>query len=68
MTVPLPPRVIANRGEALKVAITEAFFVNVTLQLPTPLQAPDHPAKKELTIGAEVSVISVPSTKLALHV
>jgi hypothetical protein len=67
LPLPVPPRVIANRGDVLNVAITEVFFVNVTLQMPLPLQAPDHPAKKESTIGAEVSVTSVPSTKLALH-
>jgi hypothetical protein len=68
LPVPVPPRITVSTGEALKVAITEVFCVNVTLQTPLPLQAPDHPAKKELPIGDAVSITWVPLAKLALHV
>jgi hypothetical protein len=68
LPLPVPPKVTASTGEALKVAITEVFFINVKLQTPVPLQAPDHPAKKELPIGDAVSITWVPLAKLALHV
>jgi hypothetical protein len=67
LPLPVPPRVTANAGEVLKLAITEAFCVNVTLQAPMPLQEPDHPAKKEFCAGAAVSVTWVPLAKLALQ-
>jgi len=56
-TLPLPEplKVTANTGEVLKLAITEVFCVNVTLQTPVPLQAPDQPAKKEFAVGDAVS-------------
>ena len=56
-TLPLPEplKVTTNTGEVLKLAITEVFCVNVTLQTPVPLQAPDHPAKKEFAVGDAVS-------------
>ena len=53
---------------AVKVAITNALPINVTLQLPMPMQAPDHPANVELLFGAAVSVSMVPLVKLALHI
>jgi hypothetical protein len=67
LPLPVPARVTASTGESLKVAITEAFFVNVILQTPTPLQAPDHPAKKALVAADGVSDNCVPLAKLALH-
>ncbi len=58
MTVPCPVpfRATVSTGEVLKLAITEAFCIRVTWQLPVPLQAPDHPAKKEFAAGDAVSV------------
>jgi hypothetical protein len=53
---------------AVNVAVTEASLVNVTLQVPVPVQAPDQPAKVEVVFGAAVSVIRVPLVKLAPHV
>jgi hypothetical protein len=67
LPLPVPLRVTASTGESLKVAVTEEFWLNVILQAPTPLQAPDHPAKKELAAGDAASVTSVPLAKLALH-
>ena len=53
---------------AVKVAVTAALPVNVTLQAPVPVQAPDQPANVELAFGVAVSVTMVPLVKLALHV
>jgi hypothetical protein len=52
----------------VNVAVTEALLVNVMLQVPVPVQAPDQPANVELLFGAAVSVTVVPLVKLALHV
>jgi len=67
LPLPVPPRVTASTGNVLKAAVTETFLASVTLQTPMPLQAPDHPAKKELPAGAAVSVTWVPAVKLALQ-
>jgi hypothetical protein len=53
---------------AVKVAVTEALPVNVTLQAAVPVQAPDQPANVELAFGVAVSVTIVPLVKLALHI
>ena len=53
---------------AVNVAVTEALPVNVRLQVPVPVHAPDQPANVELAFGAAVSVTMVPLVKLALHV
>jgi hypothetical protein len=52
----------------VNVAVTKASLVNVTLQVPVPVQAPDQPANVEVVFGAAVSVTMVPLVKLALHV
>ncbi|MGA8489817.1 MAG: hypothetical protein WB711_05305 [Terriglobales bacterium] len=49
------------------IAVTDAFLVNVISHAATPLQLPDHPAKKELAAGEAVSLTCVPLAKLALH-
>ena len=53
---------------AVKVAVTAALPVNVTLQVPVPAQAPDQPANVEVAFGTAVSVTMVPLVKLALHI
>jgi hypothetical protein len=40
----------------------------VSVQLPVPLQAPDHPAKEAPVAGAAVSFTLVPELKEAAHV
>jgi hypothetical protein len=67
LPLPVPLRVTASTGESLKVAVAEEFWLKVILQAPTPLQAPDQPAKKELAAGDAASVTAVPLAKLALH-
>src|ERR1700751_3041258 len=53
---------------SVNVAVTEASLVNVTLQAPVPVHAPDQPANVEPALGAAVSVTMAPLVKLALHV
>jgi hypothetical protein len=67
LPVPLPLKDTVSAGETLKLAITDAFCVSVTLQVPVPLQAPDHPVKKEFAAGDAVSVTWVPLEKFALQ-
>jgi hypothetical protein len=54
--------------EALNVAVTEVLAAMVTVQLPVPLHAPDHPAKVEPELGVAVRATDVPLAKLALQV
>jgi hypothetical protein len=55
-------------AEALKVAVTAAAAVIVTVQAPVPAQAPDQPAKVEPVAGVAVRVTVVPLVKLVEHV
>ena len=52
----------------LNVAVTDVAADAMMLQVPVPLQAPDHPANVEPLLGVAVRVIAVPAVKLALHV
>jgi hypothetical protein len=52
----VPAKATVSIGEVVKFAITEVFCVNVTLHASVPLQAPDHPAKKEFAAGDAVRV------------
>jgi len=69
LTVPLPvPDVVIVRvvlvTVRLNVAVTAWLEFIVTVQLPVPEQAPDHPVNVEPVFGAAVSVTTVPATKL----
>ena len=65
--VPEPLRATVSTGEVLKLAVIDVFCIRVTLQAPVPVQAPDHPAKKEFAVGDAVSVTWVPLEKLAVQ-
>jgi hypothetical protein len=52
----------------LNVAVAELFAVNVRLQVPVPLQAPDHPLNVEPVAGVAVRVTAVPLLNPALQV
>jgi len=65
---PVPFKFTVSIGEVLKFAVTEVFWVRVTLQTPVPLQAPDQPEKNEFAPGEAVSVTWVPLEKLAVQV
>ena len=54
--LPVPLKVTANTGELLKLAVTEVFCVTVSLKGPTPVQAPDQPAKNEFAAAVAVRV------------
>jgi len=67
--VPVPASATLNAGvTALKVAVTEAFWLNVTLHGPVPVHEPDHAAKTEFAPGVAVRVTVAPDEKFALHV
>jgi hypothetical protein len=70
--VPLPDSVTVNVSllatDAAKVAVAERLPLTVTVQVPVPLHAPDHPVNVELAAGVAVRVTLVPSLKLALQV
>jgi len=74
VTVPVPVPALCTvswkegGGLAVKVAVTAALPVNVTLQAPVPVHAPDHPANVDPPFGTAVSVTMAPLVKLALHV
>jgi hypothetical protein len=55
-------------AEVLKVAVTAASAVSVTLHAPVPVQAPDHPAKEEPGLAVAVRVTAAPASKVALQV
>ena len=51
----------------LNVAVTETLAVKVSVQVPVPVQAPDHPAKVEPEAGVAVRVTLDPVANEALH-
>jgi hypothetical protein len=64
---PVPLRLTDKIGKSLNVAVTDSLLVNVIAQVPEPVHAPDHPAKKELVMADAVNVTCVPLEKLAVH-
>ena len=48
--------------------MTDALAVMLTVQVPVPVQAPDHPANEEPELAVAVNVTEVALEKLALHV
>lgn len=69
VTVPVPEPALATVrvacGAAVKVAVTLAAASIVSVQVCTPLQAPDHPPKTKPLPGVAVRVTTVPLLKLA---
>src|ERR1700756_1587803 len=53
---------------APKVAVTAVALLTVTVQVPVPLHAPDHPENVKPVAGAAVSVTVLPLLKLPLQV
>src|SRR6266545_1847186 len=70
VTVPVPEPFIVTHTLAVTktVAVTFRAALIVTVHVPVPEQSPDQPEKAEPEEAAAVSVTSVPSAKLALHV
>jgi hypothetical protein len=69
LTAPLPVPAYATVrincwDVELNVAVTERFEFIVTVQLPVPEQAPDHPVNVEPVLGVATSVTTVPAAKL----
>jgi hypothetical protein len=60
----VPVRVVCCAVDRLNVAVTAWLEFIVTVQLPVPEQAPDHPANVEPVFGVAVSVTAVPAAKL----
>ena len=48
----------------MNVAVTDRFEFIVTVQVPVPEHAPDHPANVEPVFGVAVSATTVPAAKL----
>ncbi len=59
--VPVPSFVTVSVGPSVNVAVTDFAASIVTSQGPVPVQAPDQPAKSELTAGTASRVTIVPS-------
>ena len=54
--------------DASKFAVTLVFPVRVTVQVPVPVQAPDHPVKVDPVAAVDVRTTVVPLVKLELQV
>jgi hypothetical protein len=63
VTLPLPVIVTFKGKIRLNVAVTDSAPLIVTTQLPVPMQAPPHPAKREPAAGVAVSVTIVPTLR-----
>jgi hypothetical protein len=67
--LPCPIPIVTGLLALLKVAVTAVAAVNVTTQVPVPVQPPPlHPANVEPSAAAAVSVTAVPLAKFAAQV
>ena len=52
----------------MNVAVTEVLAAIITVHVPVPPHAPDHPPNVESALGVAVRVTDVPLAKVAVHV
>ncbi len=65
---PVPARTTSSGVTCVNVAVTDVAAFIVTVHVPVPVQAPDHPAKIEVALGVAVSVTCEPTAKGAEQV